>query len=541
MNKDKYDGWKNPHSGYNVQKSGDQLVVTGSYYYRGIEYRYSLRQQSNGPWVMRGRVSPISPSDGHILQVVGRKKTERLNGMEEMPGKRLEKLNITTSIYVASTQDTDIKEAISQAVLRIYSEYTVYLHRVLGEIARPDTIIPSVAAYKYVDEYLDMHHRTASAKTRSEYRKRILAEYVALPPMPMAKYKVSTIKSHCAQGVSKATRELMHRFWKYCLDKGYCMANDPFPPETAKQKSPEKLLASALRPVRLSPEEEDKLYGIVINTPSGPDCGVALQLWGGYAATQASEYRWGDIIWSEDNDYVRVRYFRPDLAGATHDYTCPLFICGARVLRARYDQLLETYIPDQINKMPIVSTVRDPYKPLGADALTQHATMLLRQIGIGNDSLAKLHQIDPNTATSKRLLINTYAYAVTTRCALHSEPGTAQYLLHLSLSGNVSDDHYTSFSSEEGCAHLYAIMSAVRPLEELGPPETCEMRPDGTEMRCYLPDNSRQRVGVVSEYRLAPGEELIVIAPHGMTGSVRAREILPDGKLRKKSRNKVVK
>ena len=52
MNKDKYDGWKNPHSGYNVQKSGDQLVVTGSYYYRGIEYRYSLRQQSNGPWVM---------------------------------------------------------------------------------------------------------------------------------------------------------------------------------------------------------------------------------------------------------------------------------------------------------------------------------------------------------------------------------------------------------------------------------------------------------------------------------------------------------
>ena len=539
MNKDKYDGWQNPHSGYNVQKSGDQLVVTGSYYYRGIEYRYSLRQQSNGPWVMRGRVSPISPSDGHILQIVGRQKTDRLNGRGEVPGKRLEILNISTNIYVASMQDTDIKAAISKAVLRIYSEHTVYLHRVLGEIARPDTIIPSVAAYKYMDEYLDMHHRTASSKTRSAYRKRILTEYAALPPMPMAKYKISTIKSHCAQGVSKATRDLLHRFWRYCLDKGYCVGNDPFPQVVAKMKSPEKLLATALRPVRLSAEEEDKLYGIAINTSSGPNCGVALQLWGGYAAPQATEFLWGDIIWSEDKDYVRVRYYRPDLAGATHDYTCPVFIAGARVLQARYNQLLETYTQAQINGMPIVSTVRDPYKPLGADALTQHATMLLRQIGISNDSLAKLHQIDPTSAVSKRLLINTYAYAVATRCALHDEPGTASFLQHLSLSGNVSDDHYTSFSSEEGGAHLYAIMSAVRPLEALEPTETCEIRPDSTEMRCYLPDNSRQRVGVVAEYRLAPGEELIVIAPHGVTGSVRSREVLSDGKLRRKSRSKV--
>ena len=356
-----------------------------------------------------------------------------------------------------------------------------------------------------------------------------------------AKYKVSTIKSRCAQGVSKATRELMHHFWQFCLDNRYCVGNDPFPPETVKQKSPEKLLAKALRPVRLSPEEEDKLYGIVINTPSGPDCGIALQLWGGYAATLACEFCWGDIVWSEDKDYVRIRYYRPDLAGATHDDTCPLFVCGARVLQARRDQLLDTYTQDQINAMPIVSTVRDPYKPLGADALTQHATMLLRQIGIGNDSLAALHQIDPTSAVSKRLLLNTYAYAVTTRCVLHNEPGTAQYLLHLSLAGNVSDDHYTSFSTEEGGVHLYAIISAVCPLEYLEPTEKYEMHPEGTVMWCYRPDNSRQRVGAVGEYRLAPGEELIIKAPHGVTGSVRAREVLPDGKLRKKSRNKVVK
>ena len=78
-------------------------------------------------------------------------------------------------------------------------------------------------------------------------------------------------------------------------------------------------------------------------------------------------------------------------------------------------------------------------------------------------------------------------------------------------------------------------------LEYLEPTETCEMHPEGTAMWCYRPDNSRQRVGVVGEYRLAPGEKLIIKAPHGVTGSVRAREVLPDGKLRKKSRNKVVK
>jgi len=64
---------------------------------------------------------------------------------------------------------------------------------------------------------------------------------------------------------------------------------------------------------------------------------------------------------------------------------------------------------------------------------------------------------------------------------------------------------------------------------------------DGTIIAIEMRDNSRQRVGVVGEYRLAPGKELIIKAPHGVTGSVRAREVLPDGKLRKKSRNKVVK
>lgn len=78
-------------------------------------------------------------------------------------------------------------------------------------------------------------------------------------------------------------------------------------------------------------------------------------------------------------------------------------------------------------------------------------------------------------------------------------------------------------------------------LEYLEPTEKYEMHPEGTAMWCYRPDNSRQRVGVVGEYRLAPGEKLIIKAPHGVTGSVRAREVLPDGKLRKKSRNKVVK
>ena len=57
-------------------------------------------------------------------------------------------------------------------------------------------------------------------------------------------------------------------------------------------------------------------------------------------------------------------------------------------------------------------------------------------------------------------------------------------------------------------------------LEYLEPTEKYEMHPEGTAMWCYRPDNSRQRVGVVGEYRLAPGEKLIIKAPHGVTGSV---------------------
>ena len=49
----------------------------------------------------------------------------------------------------------------------------------------------------------------------------------------------------------------------------------------------------------------------------------------------------------------------------------------------------------------------------------------------------------------------------------------------------------------------------------------------------------KREKGVVAEYQLAPGEELIIKAPHGVTGSVRAREVLSSGKLRRKSWSKV--
>ena len=248
---------------------------------------------------------------------------------------------------------------------------------------------------------------------------------------------------------------------------------------------------------------------------------------------------WSDVIWSDtDPDYVRVKNFRNDLAGATHDYTMPLFPAGALILRTRYLELHTTHSNKDLDNMPIVSKIKSPDASMGSDALIQHATSMLLSIGMTYAQLDALRRIAPDIAVSSRMLGNTYAQNVNVRCALQDEPGTAKFLQREALSGNTTDDHYTSFSDEEAGKHLHDIMSVVQPEQDIDIDEGPLIRPDGREQRCIAPETTRQRVGFVATYQLMPGEELVIRCPHGVTGSVRARGIHADGSPRRKTRKK---
>lgn len=543
-----HDGWNNPKSFCNFDTGDGRLVVSGLYIHHGAEFHFRATQQKSGPYIMRGHISAISPADGRILQVSGRQKRQILDDLEikdpnyisNMAGKRISALNITSAVYPRSLNHNEIKASIADAVIRLYKKHAAYIHRVYGDVARPDTITPSVAAYKHVDKYLELNHPTLKANSCAAYRNHILSTCMLLPNVPMCQFSENKLKASMESlALSNHKKDLLRKFWRYCIDAKICNGKLPFPPTQKKRPAVDTLIRKAIRPDVLSIEEEDRVYTICTDNPTGPACGVALLIWGGHSAKNVCNFNWRDLIWSDTyNDYVRVRFLRNDLAGATHDYTAPLFPAGALILRARYADLLTKYSAEELADMPIVSQIKSPEVPMSPNALIQHATTMLSSVGITNAQLTALRRICPSIAVSSRILGNTYADRINKNCGLLNEPGTVKFLLHESLSDNVSDDHYTSFSDEEAGKHLYDIMSVVQPEREIDMGEPFRSCLTDKEILCMTPETTRQRVGLVATYKLMPGDELVIQCPHGVTGSIRARGINADGSLRRKTRKK---
>lgn len=543
---DNTSGWSDARSYINTSYSArGSLTVRGLFFYHGAEFRFSLTQQVGGRYVMRGTVSAISPADGAVLQVKGHEKSEIIKKLapeyiEKMASKRIPELNVSAAIYCDSIDIEQIKVNIQKSVLRLYKEYASQIHRSLGEVARPDTITPSIAAHKFIDRYLEKRHPTLKPKSCETYRRDILDMCSAMPHIPMKDYSVSTLKKWAAwPDLSNHQKELLRKFWMFCIDSKVCLGKIPFPPKEKRIISADVAIEKMERLSILTLEQQDALYDLMITSPTGADCGIALKLWGNFSFKIACSFKWSDVVFaSNHDDYVRIKYTRTDLAGATHNYICPIFPAGALILQKRYKELCKIYAEDALSQMPIVSRVRDPSMRLATSALTQTATMRLHSIGLTYENLHMLRKKNNNIAVSNLILENTYAYNVYVRCDLGDEPGTAKFLLHESLSSNITDDHYTSFTSDEAGERLHTIMSFVipdSPIEEVISPISMI---NGKTKYSYVPETTRQRVGLVDSYILQPGEELIIKCRHGVTGSASVRALNPDGTLRRKTRKK---
>ena len=160
--------------------------------------------------------------------------------------------------------------------------------------------------------------------------------------------------------------------------------------------------------------------------------------------------------------------------------------------------------------------------------------MRLKQIGITEKTFAKNDH--PGEAVSKRILRMTYEKNVENRIGLDKDEGTKRYLLGLSLSGNVTDDNYTSFNDQDANERISTAQRAIQPLVSYGEKRSVTQVEGDKETRVFLPDTSRNRAGVVAEIILPPHAWIETDAKHGPTGRIKAREIMPDGKLKRKTK-----
>ena len=373
------DGWADKASHIAEKRKADgRVAYHGIYALHGMEFRFHITEQRTGPYVMRGAVSPIDPMTGKTIDIGAKEKAKYFETHPDKRDKRCQETLIGRDIYCQSTDIKMIKAVISEGAQKIYRDYGARLHRVHGEVARPHTVKPIIAVTKHGDRFMELRHKNLAPSSYREYKSELLSIASSLPPKAMCKISMADVeKTFQETSASIRKRKLLLEFWGYCLDAGICIGKNPVPPLKKKVKSAKAAMREVKRKDRLTLGESDDFHEALMSDPNGPGCGAVLMLDGGYSGKLAASFRWRDIIWSEVRDYVRVRYSRPDLAGATHNFTAPIFPAGALVLRDRYENLVELYGKEMVDAMPIASQMSDPSKPCGADALKQHARLML--------------------------------------------------------------------------------------------------------------------------------------------------------------------
>lgn len=338
---------------------------------------------------------------------------------------------------------------------------------------RADQIDLQTAVGIYGEQFLHDYQRKNSKikkETLEQYGrflKRICTTFPAIKPM-------CEITEQMAR---KATKEFSNQavkvlvlFWNYCLDRGHCTG---FCPVEAKSNRKKRKTAASLQrraqiPSVIPEAVDERLYQTLLLNASedGLSCATALQRYGGFSPNDLSHMAWGDILFNpNDPDYVRVRHILAENAGATHDYTRPIMVQGARILRARHNKLLESFEAEQLKKLPVVSKAGNPRKAATADDIVRHDRQQLRFAGL--DDLFYEVLKEPKMAVSRKLLHNSYENDLYHKCGLHSGSADALFLCSKSLRGDVTADHYTSMTDRHGQERLYARLKLAGPAEPI--------------------------------------------------------------------------
>lgn len=538
-------GWNDPRS--YLQKGGSNEMVSyrGVYYLHDTEFKVYINQQKTGKYLLRGRITAMSPVDGFALQVVGAEKKRRIEKVKQKENEKIsvqsgnyrnKALNVTSEFYCQSLDEKSIRLAISNAAIKLYTKNADLILRRQKQSVKPDTITLAIATALYANEYVTTKHCKTNEKTQKSYVQWLIAFGNDSPNQPMAKCKKSKMEQFLAENrIGNHKRGLLAGFWGFCLLKGICEGSNPIQDASKRKLSPQAKQAKALIPQELTLSQQDQLFEYLVKNISGSACGVALQLWGGFSCKTACVFHWSDVLFSSAPDLVRIKYYLDDNAGATHDYTRPLFVQAARILIARHEQLKRMYSLGELEKLPIVCQQKNPKKVMTANELTQYSSMMLRQIGVTEDILAALRM--PKSSVSGQILHNTYVSNLVHRCGLASDPGTVKFLCGESLTDSVTDDHYTSFTSPSAVERIHTALKAVAPLEELTY-STVPVQEAGIEVQVIAPEHTRQRVGIVEETILKPGAEIEIICPHGVSGSISARAVDEYGNRKRAVRKK---
>ncbi len=502
--------------------SDGRKVYDIRYTFGGIDFKGTLREQRPGArYAYRAEITAISPLSGRAIKDSGGKI-------------------VHSSFWANETATEKLLDSAAKAIGRMYADNAIVLSRAVEEniVLRPETTTPSIAAERYAKRYEDSLSQKSKHTEKKYYRKAaVIKEHFAqLPQKPMGEIETIEIRRILpVWQLSAGQHKILSGFWDWCIQRKYCTGCNPFPPLTRRTMTPEEKAKAAETPEILDEADIERIFHTLEEDAeqTAKACAMALMLCAGLNVSRIRLLTWGDIIFSDtERDKVIVKLRDDERSGSTHRLDRPMFPMGARILCTRYHKLMEEKSESDLRRQKIVARQNGAAMPSGE--IQRYITKVLKSIHLPEKYYSRK---DPSKIVApNQLLEKTYAHMVHYMCGLgNTEPGTANYLCGKSLTGNVTDDNYTSFSSGEGLARLYAYMHRLcvpEPLPQNIPLRTSEN--GGEDVGTFYPKTSCDRVTVTATVLLQPGQTLTIEADHGGSGTIEAEEATPTGRRRRK-------
>ena len=463
-------------------KENGLLHISGSLMFNGSRFTFSFREQQRGMYRLRGRVA-LRAVDGKILPIDGPRRRAVLERMRQNHGGELPKkaeysdsLLGVKQVFLHTTQEEALRAAVQKAAEELYAENLLAIQDDMSS-ARVDKTHPADAVRLYMRRFFASYPRPITQETRRLKERRLQKIASKLDRYTMDSIPARALLQLHQELGSKGDElfRLAGQFWRFCMEIGVYQGTNPFerfflknPSSTRKASA--TLVRSALTPKSLPTKTVQNLHQEITraDAESVKHTGVLLILEDGFPADEACSLRWSDVLFNQmDRPETTVQFAiqKEFIAGATHDYTRPGTPFSAQELYRRakacehhWGTLDGHYVLEDFSG-----------KRLTSKTLTEFCRELLLHCGM--DYLSLTPDRTQPYGVGVRLLLAHYKHRITYLAGLDSDNGAVRFLLGLSLSGNVTADHYRSFTSTEGQEFLLDILSRDKTSAQAVPPD----------------------------------------------------------------------
>ena len=519
------------------EKTGMQRAY-GSLKYNGCLFFFSLNEQRGGMYLIRGSVNLLG-ENGKTLHITGAHRREVMAEIKQRNGgelpenyKDLDSLRAKKMVQLRSMEEDDIYARVKAAAEDLYTENFSAIQD--DRKASPvDRLHPSEAVQRYKKRFLD-NSRNKISRERRRRKERALERISS----KLDRCTMDNISERALRKVSeelgdkaKEAFRLAEEFWRFCTEIGVYRGMNPFEQYRLKhpistRKESEVLIRQMLTP-RSLPKRVEKNLRLEIQKAKPDDpryTGILLAMEGGFSADEACTLRWDDLRFNQmgrPETTVQFAIQKEFTAGATHDYTRPCTPFGARELYRRMEacekkwgNLKEHYVLEDSKGNRLTSK-----------KLTEFCRERLLHCGMAHSDLSPDHSQPYGVGI--RLLLSHYKYRITYLAGLRADCGVVRFLQGLSLAGDVSSDHYRSFTSPEGQDFLLNVLSRDKSFEEALPADKAvQCSTDGqitsVTVLAQKPDHFNVATGVI---RLEKGQYLDLSSMNLGYGQIDIRKI----------------